>query len=169
MITRRHLLGAAIPLPLTLLAGAGTLAPTPIPVDAAGLIGSVNAWRRHVPPATWDAQQATDALGWATECARTGPRHAFSADRTMIGLARWAAPLAGLQAPTPGARLIVGECIAAGQPNWGEAFNAWLGSPGHLGIIQHAPLVGVGMAGVELAGSAYRWYWVYRAIGWETT
>ena len=147
-LTRRAFLS------LPLLIGATGAQPTPIYIDPAGAAGCVNAWRQHVEPAAWDDGLAADALAWALDMARNGARHAFEAPHAF-------------QAPPPRTRLFVGECVAAGQQSWAEAFTAWTTSPGHLGIIQHAPFTRFGLAGAELPGSRHRWYWCYRAMGWD--
>ena len=129
---------------------------TRVSVDSAGVIGALNSWRDPSAPASWNELQADEAFKWAVEMSKTGVRHAFSVRESRFLL----------QAPEPGMKLYVGECVGAGQQNWAEFFLACTNSPGHLRILQHRPFVHAGLAGCEVPGTKYRWYWVYRAVGW---
>jgi hypothetical protein len=99
----------------------------------------------------WEPHLASSAQDLAVSLALSGSlSHVDSAGRTFAQRLH----LAGYR-PAAAA-----ENLAAGQDNFADVLEAWIGSPSHCANLMSADLTEVGIACVRRAESTYRWFWV---------
>lgn len=156
---------AAVALGVALVAahaqgGAESVEPCGDAVQVREWIDGLNARRGETTPCVsnvpvsvlhWEKRLASSAQDLAVSLAHRGSlSHVDGAGRTLAQRLQ----VVGYR-PAAAA-----ENLAAGQPTFADALEAWMNSPAHCANVMRADITEVGIACVRSDDNPYRWFWV---------